>query len=70
MPINVEAIYENGLLKPTEPLPLQEDERVRVTIEPTLSWAECTAGMLKWTDDPEILRRIAEDDEFGILESL
>jgi hypothetical protein len=25
--------------------------------------------MLKWTGDPEILRRIAEDDEFGILES-
>jgi len=69
MTISVEAVYENGLLKPNEPLPLEEHEKVRVTIEPTRSWAERTAGMLKWTGDPEILRRVAEDDEFGILES-
>ena len=25
--------------------------------------------MLKWTGDPEVLRRIAEDDEFSVLES-
>jgi predicted DNA-binding antitoxin AbrB/MazE fold protein len=30
----VEAIYENGVLKPAEPLPLREHERVRVTVEP------------------------------------
>jgi predicted DNA-binding antitoxin AbrB/MazE fold protein len=69
MPITVEATYENGVLKLTEPLPLNEHEKVRVTIEPALTWAERTAGMLKWTGDPEVLRRIAEDDEFGILES-
>jgi hypothetical protein len=40
-----------------------------VTIEPALSWAERTAGMLRWTGDPEVLRRIVEDDEFGILGS-
>jgi predicted DNA-binding antitoxin AbrB/MazE fold protein len=69
MAIVVEATYENGVLKPAEPLPLGEHERVRVTIEPQVSWAERTAGLLKWTGDPELLRRIAEDDEFGILES-
>ena len=69
MAITVEAIYENGVLKPTEALPLQEHEKVRITLEPQISWAERTAGMLKWTGDPELLRRIAEDDEFGILES-
>jgi predicted DNA-binding antitoxin AbrB/MazE fold protein len=69
MTFSVEAIYENGLLKPTEPLPLEEHEKVRVTIEPALTWAERTAGMLQWTGDPDVLRRIAEDDEFGILES-
>jgi hypothetical protein len=42
---------------------------VRITIEPELGWTERTAGMLKWTGDPEVLRRIAEDDEFSILES-
>ena len=69
MAITIEATYENGTLKLAEPLPLKEHEKVRVTIEPELTWAERTAGMLKWTGDPEVLRRIAEDDEFGILES-
>jgi predicted DNA-binding antitoxin AbrB/MazE fold protein len=29
-----EAIYSNGVLKPTERLDLREDERVRITVEP------------------------------------
>lgn len=69
MSITIDAVYENGVLKPVEPLPLEEHEKVQVTIEPARSWAERTAGMLKWTGDPEVLRRVAEDDEFGILES-
>jgi predicted DNA-binding antitoxin AbrB/MazE fold protein len=67
MAIVVEATYENGVLTPAQPLPLGEHERVRVTIEPELGWADRTAGLLQWTGDPEVLRRIAEDDEFGIL---
>jgi predicted DNA-binding antitoxin AbrB/MazE fold protein len=69
MAITVEATYENGVLKPKEPLPLQEHETVRVSIESSITWAERTAGILPWTGDPEILRSIAEDDEFGIMES-
>jgi predicted DNA-binding antitoxin AbrB/MazE fold protein len=69
MGITIEATYENGNLKLAKPLPLKEHERVRVTIESESSWAERTAGMLQWCGDPELLRRIAEDEEFGILES-
>lgn len=69
MPITVEAIYENGVLKPTRPLPLEEQAKVRITIEPELSWAERTVGLIPWTGDPEVLRQIAEEDEFSILES-
>jgi predicted DNA-binding antitoxin AbrB/MazE fold protein len=69
MSITVEAIYENGALKLERPVPLQEQEKVRVTIEPQLSWAERTAAMLKWPGDFEDLRRIVEDDEFGVRES-
>lgn len=68
MAITIEATYENGVLKLSEPLPLKEQEKVRVTIEPDLTWAERTAGMLPWKGDAEVLRQIAEDDEFGILE--
>jgi predicted DNA-binding antitoxin AbrB/MazE fold protein len=69
MAITVEAIYENGVLKPMGLLPLKEHEKVRVTIELALGLAERTAGTIPWTGDAELLRRIAEDDEFGILES-
>ncbi|HZU37012.1 MAG TPA: antitoxin family protein [Gemmataceae bacterium] len=34
MAITVEAVYENGVLKPSEPLPLREHEKVRVSVEP------------------------------------
>ncbi|MCR4412484.1 MAG: antitoxin family protein [Thermoguttaceae bacterium] len=68
MAIVVEATYENGVLKPAEPLPLGEHERVRVTVEPAQRWAERTYGLLRWTGDPETLRCIAEDPEFGIRE--
>jgi predicted DNA-binding antitoxin AbrB/MazE fold protein len=69
MAITVEAVYENGVLKPKQPLPLKEQENVRVTIEPALSWAERTAGMLKWTGDPDVLHEIATNPDYGILES-
>ena len=32
--LTVEAVYENGVLKPIQPLPLREHEKVNVTVEP------------------------------------
>ena len=58
MSFTVNAVYENGVLKLTQTLPLQEQEKVRVTIEPDISWVERTAGMLRWTGDHETLRRL------------
>jgi predicted DNA-binding antitoxin AbrB/MazE fold protein len=46
MAITVEAVYENGVLKPVQPLPLKEHERVRVVIQSGPSWVERTAGMM------------------------
>ena len=37
--LTIEAIYENGVLKPARPLPAKEHETVRITIEPQPSWA-------------------------------
>lgn len=34
MPITVEATYEDGALKPKDPLPLKEHEQVRITVQP------------------------------------
>ncbi len=64
MPITVEAVYENGVLKPARPLPLIEQERVQVTVHTASDWVTETAGMIPWTGDHEALRRLAEDVEF------
>jgi predicted DNA-binding antitoxin AbrB/MazE fold protein len=69
MAITVEATYENGVLKPAQPLPLQEHEKILVTVHTGVSLARQTAGLLRWTGDVATLERIAEDPEFGILES-
>ena len=68
-PLIVEAVYENGVLKPVRPLPLNEHEQVEVTVRPKVSVARQTAGMIPWTGDADTLERIACDPEFGILES-
>jgi predicted DNA-binding antitoxin AbrB/MazE fold protein len=69
MDITVEAIYADGVLKPVNPLQLTEGQRVYLVVRTEFSPVEQTAGLLRWTGDPEILRKIAEDDEFGIMES-
>lgn len=69
MNITVEAVYENGVLKPTQPVPLQEHEHVTPTIRSATSIARQTAGMFPWTGDVETLERLTRDPEFGIRES-
>ena len=75
MTLTIEAVYENGVLRPTEPLPLKENERVRVLVnrpadvQSALDAVQRSQGLIPWTGDQETLRSVAEDDEFGILES-
>ncbi len=59
MKLEIEATYENGVLKLDKPLPLQENERVRITIQPAETAAGITYGLIGWTGDPETVRRIA-----------
>jgi predicted DNA-binding antitoxin AbrB/MazE fold protein len=59
MALTVEAIYENGVLRPTQPLPLKDQQKVEVTIHTKSNWVEETYGILRWTGDPEELRRLA-----------
>ena len=61
MSITVEATYEDGVLKLKSPLPLAERAEVRVTIESPTTWAERTAGMLRWNGAPEELEHLALD---------
>lgn len=64
MSITVEAVYENGVLRPSQPLPLKEHQKVQITVEPQISWAERSAGMIKWNGDVQTLERLAMDPAF------
>ena len=64
MSIEVSATYEEGILRLDEPLPFAEHQRVKVTVGEENSRVDATYGLLGWTGDPEVLRRIALDHEF------
>ncbi len=49
MPIDIEAVYENGVLKPAQPLPLQEHERVFVRVRSRTSEIRKTAGIIPFS---------------------
>jgi predicted DNA-binding antitoxin AbrB/MazE fold protein len=53
MPITVDAIYENGVLRPARPLPLREHERVQITVNAAGSRVRQTAGLVGWTGSQE-----------------
>jgi predicted DNA-binding antitoxin AbrB/MazE fold protein len=63
MPLTVDAIYENGVLKPTQPLPLQEHEKVRVTIQAAINWVQGTYGICGWKGSAAEAERFATDPE-------
>jgi predicted DNA-binding antitoxin AbrB/MazE fold protein len=68
MTLTVEAVYENGVLKPAQPLPLAEHQRVQITVQAGLSRARQTAGLLRWTGDTALLERFIMDPELDPLE--
>jgi predicted DNA-binding antitoxin AbrB/MazE fold protein len=69
MSIEIEATYEDGMLKPDHPLPLEEHQRVKLVVEQDVSHARASFGIIGWKGEPEILRKIAIEPEFGIHES-
>src|SRR5207302_3777408 len=55
MSITVEATYENGVLKPAEPLPLNDRAKVRVTIHAEPGALALAYGIIGWTGSAEDL---------------
>lgn len=64
MSITVEATYENGVLKPVQPLPLKEQEKVRVTVETGKSPLLDAYGIMGWKGTHEELDRLLAEIEF------
>ena len=69
MAITFEAVYENGVLKPIHPLPLQEHEKVQVTVTQPTGHARRAEGLIGWTGSVEDLDYLIEDVENDPLES-
>jgi predicted DNA-binding antitoxin AbrB/MazE fold protein len=63
MTLTVEAVYENGVFKPTQALPLKEHERVQLTVETKRSWVEETAGIMGFKGTVEEADFFAMDAE-------
>lgn len=69
MSIFIDAIYEDGVLKPAQPVKLQEHQRVRIVIQEWPTFASQMYGHIGWTGDAETVRRIANEPEFGVHEA-
>lgn len=59
----IEAVYEDGVLKPTQPLPLREREQVRVTVQQVESPLPRGYGIMGWTGTHEELEQILAEAE-------
>ena len=64
--LRIEAVYEHGTLKPPHELPLQEGQRVTITIHPTGSAVERLYRAVRWTGDPHELHRFRNDPDEGM----
>ena len=69
MSITVEAVYENGVLKPVQPLPFKEQEKVQVTVKSATSRVRKSAGLIGWTGSQEDADFIALSPELDAQES-
>jgi len=58
----IDAVYEEGVIKPLQKLPLSESQKIRVTIDTTESVVAATKGMIK--ANAEVVRQVVENDEY------
>ena len=67
--LEIEVVYSQGALKLPRELPLEEGQRVTITIHPPGGVAQRAYGRLQLNLSAEELERAALDPELGILES-
>ncbi len=68
MAIEIEAVYENGVLKPDQPLPLREKERVKVVIRAKKEPIRQGYGLVQWTGSLEDLDYLINSSDNDPLE--
>lgn len=68
MALEIEVVYENGVLKLPRPLPVVEGATLRITIHPPSRPGVVKHVPIPWTGSPEELHRFLDDPEEGIWE--
>ncbi len=63
MAITVEAVYENGVLKPNRALPFPDRQKVVITVNPAVSRVRQTAGLIGWSGSQEYADFVATSPE-------
>jgi predicted DNA-binding antitoxin AbrB/MazE fold protein len=66
--LEIEAVYERGILKLSRELPLEEGQKVTITIHRPGGFAQRAYGRLQSILSREDLERAALDPELDILE--
>ena len=64
MAITVDAIYENGVLKPSEPLPWKDGDKVRIAVSSVDSPILKAYGIMGWKGTSADLDRLLAEIEF------
>ncbi len=59
----IEAVFENGVIKPLEAVELEEHQRVRVAITPLPGVVAETRALIPAS--AEVVKEVAESDEFA-----
>jgi predicted DNA-binding antitoxin AbrB/MazE fold protein len=62
MSLEIEATYENGMLKLDQQLPLQNGERVKLTVHQRSSRARASAGIFRWQGDRKDFENLLSPD--------
>lgn len=63
MSLEIEATYENGVLKPDQPLPLKDHERIVLTIRSKTDRVEESYGLVAFSGDAAALEYLAHSAE-------
>ena len=58
----IDAIYENGVIKPLKKLDISESQKIKITIETTENIVASTKAIIK--ADPDVVRHVAVSDEY------
>jgi predicted DNA-binding antitoxin AbrB/MazE fold protein len=58
----IDAIYENGVIKPLKRLDISESQKIKITIETIENIVASTKAIIK--ADPDVVRHVAVSDEY------